>query len=289
MNKDQYYYLKTINNNAITALDKNKHEVLLMGKGIGIKCDRTLYSRIDDKLIERVFVPKNNVSYFESLLAEIPYPYYSIVEKAIQIASEQLHYDFHDSLYVTLLDHIYFSKKLLDEGEVIKNPLLSETKLIHRQEFQVAMNMVDYLNEQFNINFDQNEASYIAFHLVNAMTNLTQSNNKKLMQILEETINFISTIETIQLDEQSYYYGRLISHIKYFLIRKFEKENVNEKEVVTNEIIDSIIKTHPYEWMLAKKIQQFFINQYGFKVSEQETAYLTMHIVPLIMKGDKNE
>ena len=45
-----YRYIKTINNNAIVASDKNKHEVVIMGKAIGVKCNRILGARIDNEL-----------------------------------------------------------------------------------------------------------------------------------------------------------------------------------------------------------------------------------------------
>lgn len=63
-----YRYIKTINNNAIVASDKNKHEVVIMGKAIEVKCNRILGARIDNELIERVFVSNNNQNYIKPLL-----------------------------------------------------------------------------------------------------------------------------------------------------------------------------------------------------------------------------
>lgn len=37
-----------------------------MGKAIGIKCNRNLGSRVDEELIERVFVSNNNQKYVEA-------------------------------------------------------------------------------------------------------------------------------------------------------------------------------------------------------------------------------
>ena len=34
----KYFYLKSINNNAISAMDEHHHEVIILGKAIGIKC-----------------------------------------------------------------------------------------------------------------------------------------------------------------------------------------------------------------------------------------------------------
>ena len=51
----KYFYLKSINNNAISAMDEHHHEVIILGKAIGIKCNRTIHSLVDKQLIERIF------------------------------------------------------------------------------------------------------------------------------------------------------------------------------------------------------------------------------------------
>lgn len=280
----QYYYYKTINNNAIIALNKHKHETILFGKGIGIKCNRTLNSLVDSSLIERVFVAQGNFSYLEQLLQEIPYEYFDLVKDILEVASQRFDQDFTDTFYFALLDHIYFAQKMLQEGQSIINPLLSEIKMFHHREFDVAMEIIQLINQRLHTHFDQNEAAYIAFHFVTAMSNLNQSQNKKLIAMLNETLRFISSLENINLDENSYYYGRLISHIKYFLIRKLENKAFEEKEVMSPSMMESICQSHSYEWKLAEKIKDFFEHEFQLKVSQQECAYLTLHIVPIISR-----
>lgn len=284
MARNKYYYYKTINNNAIIALNNKGHENILFGKGIGIKCDRTLNSLVDISLIERVFIAQGDNSYVENLLQEIPYIYFSLIKDILDLATIRFNYNFNDTLYFALLDHIYFSQKMINEGETIINPLLSEIKVFNRREFEVSMEIVELINERLNTTFDQNEAAYIAFHFVTAMSNLNQSQNKKLITMLNETMQYISSLDNVVLDENSYYYGRLISHIKYFLIRKIENKSFKEKEIMSLKMMQSINETHEYEWHIAEKIKSFFEKKFGFTVSQQECAYLTLHIVPIISK-----
>lgn len=106
-----YRYIKTINNNAIVASDKNKHEVVIMGKAIGVKCNRILGTRIDNELIERVFVSNNNQNYVEAIIEKIPYNMFKVVELVIKQAEQDLNTKFKDAIYLALVDHIYFSYK----------------------------------------------------------------------------------------------------------------------------------------------------------------------------------
>ena len=105
----KYKYIKTINNNAIVASDSNKHEVIIMGKAIGVKCNRTPGTTIDDELIERVFVSNTNQQYVETIIDQIPYNIFEIVEEVITEAEKDLNTKFKNAIYLALVDHIYFS------------------------------------------------------------------------------------------------------------------------------------------------------------------------------------
>ena len=175
-----YRYIKTINNNAIVASDKNKHEVVIMGKAIGIKCNRTLGTRVDEELIERIFVSNNNQKYVEAIMEQIPYNMFEIVEEVIKQAEKDLNTKFKDAIYLALVDHIYFSYKTIKESGKIENPLLNEIKLFHPNEFIAAMNSINTINRCLNVNFDQHEASYIAFHYIMHFQILVQLNKREL-------------------------------------------------------------------------------------------------------------
>lgn len=179
-----YRYIKTINNNAIVASDKNKHEVVIMGKAIGVKCNRILGARIDNELIERVFVSNNNQNYVEAIIEKIPYNMFKVVELVIKQAEQDLNTKFKDAIYLALVDHIYFSYKTIKEGGKIENPLLNEIKLFHPSEFIAAMNSINTINRYLNADFDQQEASYIAFHYINALSNLSTTEQKSIMKDL---------------------------------------------------------------------------------------------------------
>ena len=95
------------------ASDKNKHEVVIMGKAIGVKCNRILGARIDNELIERVFVSNNNQNYVEAIIEKIPYNMFKVVELVIKQAEQDLNTKFKDAIYLALVDHIYFSYKTI--------------------------------------------------------------------------------------------------------------------------------------------------------------------------------
>ena len=277
-----YRYIKTINNNAIVASDKNKHEVVIMGKAIGIKCNRTLGTRVDEELIERVFVSNNNQKYVEAIMEQIPYNMFEIVEEVIKQAEKDLNTKFKDAIYLALVDHIYFSYKTIKESGKIENPLLNEIKLFHPNEFIAAMNSINTINRCLNVNFDQHEASYIAFHYINALSNLSTTEQKRIMKDLEATINFIDKLTSNSLNKNSYQYGRLIIHLKCLFGRLIGDDRTEEESDIIFEMSENLKYKHPKEWEYARKIADFIQNNLKYSINNDEVTYLTLHISPML-------
>ena len=210
-------------------LEEYKHEVVIMGKAIGVKCNRILGARIDNELIERVFVSNNNQNYVEAIIEKIPYNMFKVVELVIKQAEQDLNTKFKDAIYLALVDHIYFSYKTIKEGGKIENPLLNEIKLFHPSEFIAAMNSINTINRYLNADFDQQEASYIAFHYINALSNLSTTEQKSIMKDLEATLNFIDDLTSNSLNKNSYQYGRLIIHLKCLFGRLIGDDRTGRK------------------------------------------------------------
>lgn len=279
--KLKYKYIKTINNNAIVASDSNKHEVIIMGKAIGVKCNRTPGTTIDDELIERVFVSNTNQQYIETIIDQIPYNIFEIVEEVIAEAEKDLNTKFKNAIYLALVDHIYFSYKTIKENERIENPLLNEIKLFHPNEFIAAMNSINIINKNLGVNFDQHEASYIAFHYINAMSNLSLTQQKRIMRDLDATIEYIDKLTQNSLNKNSYQYGRLVIHLKCLFGRLAGEEKSEENDIML-QMSDNLRQKYPKEWKYAEKIAGFIKNDLKYDINDNEVTYLALHISPML-------
>jgi Transcriptional antiterminator len=282
-----YRYKRTLNNNAIVGIDEDEHEVILLGKSIGIRCIRNPLFKVSPCLIEKVFsaVKQENQSYYEELIKSIPFQYFSCVDHVVEQAGRELNYDFKDQLTLTLLDHIHYSKQRLDKGQVIQNPLLKEIQQFYPAEYKAAENTVRYLNKNLNTAFDENEISFIAFHFVNAMSTLPQSTTKKIAIILKKCTEIIENYYEITLDTSSYYYIRFTTHVKYFLTRVFNNEKNNEGG--ESQLSDIIHQQYKNEWLCAEKIKMYLMDEYKVKTSNEELAYLTLHISTMLKNNGR--
>ena len=286
----KYFYLKTINNNAISAMSEHHHEVIILGKAIGVKCNRSIHALVDKQLIERVFVADNdNKKYIETIIDQIPYSLFKVVDDVIKEAEEDLETKFKDVLYLSLIDHIYFAYKTWEEQQKIENPLLNELKMFNTREFEAAKHSIAIINERMKTDFDEHEAAFIAFHFINALSNLSSMQNKTIMKDLDKTIHYIDQLTGHSIDKNSYLYGRLLIHLKCLFNRLIVDEEKEYSSVFMNEVTSSLKIVHETEWEYAAKISEFMKTELNLKVNDEETAYLTMHIVPIVKRkgGEK--
>lgn len=281
-----YTFVRVINNNAIVGADRKGEEVILLGKGIGVRCIKHRRYIVASSLIEKVFVveKKANERYVEELIKSIPFPYIDTVNKVVALAERLLNYNFKDQLFLTLLDHISFSVRRLQAHEDIQNPLLQEIRQFYPKEYDAAQQAVELINYELHVHFDENEAAFIAFHLINAMSSYGHSLNKKMTIIMSELTDIIQDTFQIELDEQSIYYTRFITHLKYFLGRVLNDRHENSFLREEQNMHELVKEKYQSEWECALHIREHLKQKYRVDTSDEELGYLTMHIVPMLTK-----
>lgn len=91
-----YYFQRVLNNNAIVATDDYDDEVVLFGRGIGVRCKRVRSYPVNPLLIEKIFENRQSVSwkYLNQLIKNTPYEYFGLMEHVIKEAENDLKYDF---------------------------------------------------------------------------------------------------------------------------------------------------------------------------------------------------
>ena len=169
----------------------------------------------------------------------MPYALFMIVEKVIKTAEEDLQTKFKDVLYLSLLDHIYFAYTTWQDKQKIENPLLNEIKMFHTNEFHAALHSIAIINQALHTDFDEHEAAFLAFHYINALSNLSSLQNKTIMKDLERTVNYIDTLTDYTLDKNSYLYGRLLIHLKCL----FNRLITDEKKTFDRTFMDEVSRS----------------------------------------------
>lgn len=279
--------IKILNNNAIICKDLNNTEKIAMGKGIGFQ--QKVGNTILEKNIEKIFIlnTEEMKSRFQQVVSEIPVEHILLTEKIISHAKKQFNIDLHDSIYVSLPDHISTALDRYNQNIILKNPLLNDIKRFYPDEYAMAIKALDFVEQETTIRFEDDEAGFIAMHFVNAELNTNMQDIYDITQIIDEITKIVKDFFNNKQDEQSFAWYRFLTHIKFFAQRLKAGEDYDDKE---KKLFTMVNQTYPEAFNCVKKIIEHIKIEYNHEISKEEITYLTLHIQRLKNNnGNKGE
>lgn len=278
---DQLIISKVINNNVVSAYDDEQHELVIMGRGIAFQ--KKSGDPIDEERIEKVFSIQNKdiSEKFKTLLYDIPIEYMQVCEAIIDHARTTLNKNLNDSIYVTLTDHITFAIERHQKGMDIKNALLWEIKRLYKEEFMCGVEAIRIIQDKLNIHLPEDEAGFIAMHIVNAELNEEMPNVIQITKLIQDILNIVKYHFQIDLDEESLNYFRFVTHLKFFGQRLFNETQMENQ----NEFLYAVVKEkNTAAFQCAEKINDYVQKEYNRSLIEDEMLYLTLHIDRVIKR-----
>lgn len=267
---------KILNNNVVLILDQNSEEQIVMGRGIAFK--KRVGDNIDESIIDKIFMLKDQKvkNNFTELIKDIPMDYIEVAYEIMQYAKINVGETIDENLIISLSDHIHTAVERYIEGIEIKNVLLWDIKKFYKAEFEIGLKALDIIEQKLNVKLPEDEAGFIAMHVVNRIMNENIGNMYDITKIIQEILNIVKYYLGIKFDEDSVYFYRFVTHIKYFAQRLISgKTYESDNEDSLFEIIKGRYQ-EPYKCV--EKISEFIQKKYKYNLSDEEKLYLTIHI-----------
>lgn len=271
---------RILNNNVVITSDDNGEETIVMGKGIGYQ--KSKGDIIDKEKINKVFkISNREVSdKFQELFNKIPIEHMKLSGEIIEFAESKLNKKLNEGIYISLSDHTYTAIKRIKNNITVKNALLWEIKRFYKKEFEIGLKALELIEEKTNIKLPLDEAGFIALHIVNAQLDIEQPKIQEITKLIEEILTIVRINFRIEFNEDSVFYYRFITHLRYFAQRLFSNKTYNSD---TDEELVNIIKIkYPKEFECVNKIKTFISKKYNYELSNDEYVYLTIHIAKVI-------
>lgn len=269
--------LKKFNNNAVL-VNKNGIEVVLMGNGLGFGVSKG--DIVDKNKIEKTFVlNETNHNILVNTLSDVPINYIDLTKKIVEFAAQDLNYQFNDYFYLTLADHLYHAILRYNQGKNISNPLKNEIKKIYPKEFSTAKKMLNIIFESENIIFDEDEASFITLHLVNGQQNFVSHEYavQTIPRMVKDILKIVEFHFSVELNKESVYYDRFLSHLKTFIERILKDKQHIESD---NELVffEDLKQKNLECYECVKKIVTYIKKKENINVTEDERFYLFVYL-----------
>lgn len=270
------YIEKVLNNNAFISLDENGDEIIVMGKGIAF--GKKGNQKVDlTNLNYKIFSCKNkNINNkLISIVSDLSQEYILLTRKIISTFEKEYNKKLNEIIYVSLTEHIHGAIERYHQGIQVKNPLLMEIKRLFADEYEIGRRALEMIHQDFGVLFEEDEAGYIAYHIVNAELNNDMINIANITKVMQQVLSVIKYHFKVEFNEESSTYYRFITHLKFFAQRVFSNAVYEEEDTELFFILKE--KYHKsYECVL--KIKELIEHEYNYDLSLEEQLYLMIHI-----------
>ena len=214
--------IRVLNTNAVVSVDSRGMELIMTGPGIGFK--KRKGENIDQSLVDKTYHLENKEESkrLQEVVKEISEEYLGIVDRVVKEAKKEK-LEIRDSLYVTLTDHINSAVARYREGIALMNMMKIDIRKFYPKEYQVGMHAIEWIKEQTGEDLGDDEAAFIAMHIVSAELNAQNIIDvNQITELINTVLQIVRIHFKIDLNEESISYERFLTHLKFFAARVFD-------------------------------------------------------------------
>ena len=270
---------KVLNNNAVLT-EYNNNLIILVDSGIGFKKKLNQTAIVKDSTQKFILANNQLSEQIVNILENTPVEYFELSTNIFRQTESVLRKKMNPNLLFILIDHISFTIERYHKGIILTNALLYDIKRLYHKEFTIGQYAVELINTKMNVSLTEDETAFIAMHIMNnALENQKDNTIEKMMKIVHQILKIIEYQCSIDLDEESLDYFRLINHLKFFAQRVITKESTYFNE---GNLLEDLRYQYNKAYSVSLIIQRYIEKEYEYRVSEEEITYLTIHIQRVI-------
>lgn len=267
---------RIINNNFLIVVDNGIEKIL---NGRGISFGKKVNDEVNEALIEKSFMVSADYDLikFTEIINSTSPEIIDIISQVITLAKVNIGKEISDSIFISLADHISYAISRSKKGKEVRNAFIWDIKKFYKDEYSVGLKAVALINDKFKTKLNEDEAGFIALHIVNSEMFEHSNDIYEVTSIIRDITKIITMYFMKSFKEDSLSYYRLITHLK-FLAKRIIINKAKDENSENDELLKLIILNYPDAYACSKKIYSYVLSHYDYKISSDELAYLTIHI-----------
>lgn len=278
---------KILNNGGVVTTNKNGAEIVVLGKGIAF--GKKVGDTIPQDKVYKIFSPVSDEQRKVLLqtIHETDPIFFQIAQKIVDRLKKEEGIELADSVYITLTDHLATSVKRGKKGLYLSNSFLWEIQNYYPKEYRYGIWALKLLNKQFKLNFPEDEAGFIAVHIISGELGNDISDFKRSVDFIKEITKIVRYYFKINIDYQSLSYNRFVIHLKFFwkyMVYQKDKKSFGD---LSSEILEVIKNSDVAAYKCALKIKEYITKTYNYDLSNEEVMYLAIHINKITSETEK--
>jgi len=267
-----------LNNNVVLARDEIGREAILTGRGLGFQRKRG--QDVDASLISRRYILADNAQSVAEVIAGIPLERLALIERVFRKAARGLNTDVPSSTLIAVVDHINQAMERVRQGLAMDYPLRAEVAHLHPEELQLAEAMVEEINAAQEVQLPGGEAVALALHLFTAAIGAPSAQAaSEQSRLIGQVMGLLEKSFGEAFDADSVNAARFAVHLRYFLVRA--RTTVQIEDGTSSLVAEALRISDPDAYRVARRIRDLLEIRLNTIVTDDETAYLALHIARL--------
>ena len=205
----------------------------------------------------------------------MPKEYIDTSTEIIDNIKSKLDKKLNDNIYITLTDHLSFAIERKKRKQEYSNVLLWDIQRFYQQEYELGKESLSIIKKNHGVELSNDEAGFIALHIVNAELDTNMSGMIKITTFMQEVIDIVKNYYNIVLNEDSLDFGRFITHLKYFSQRLFSNKSTKDTDFQLQRMIR---ENYSKDYGCAEKIKEYIKEKYNLNLTGEEMMFLTIHL-----------
>lgn len=266
-----YLILRVLNNSCVLVKDENNVETIILYNGIGFaKKPGDYIEKSDDYQIYSL--ENEDSKRIKELVTNTNPLFIEVAGEIISLAKQKLS-GVDDKILVALADHIEFVVYRIENGIAITNPFSQDISILFEDEYAVALEAKKIIYERCGVTINDDEVAFITLHIHTALTKSSKVNSFiELTRIVNKYLGIMERDYEIKIDNNTIFYNRFLTHIKYMLVR------IERNEELSVDISEFIKLKYEYAYSLAQKICIEISKNFKHPLNDAEISYLAIHI-----------
>ncbi len=272
--------VKVFNNNAVAVITDENKEAVALGSGIGF--GKKVEDIIDTTKVEKIYYIQDDLqTKFLELLKDTNLKYLELAEEVCNKANAVGIKMQHGSI-VALADHISFALTRASNNITLPNLIVDELKVLYKTEFDLGLEMLDLIKDKTGILLPNDEAGYIALHIIQASGEITADATLKVVDFVKVSINLIEDVYQLKFKENDFYYLRLTTHLKFLALRVMNKEK--QALDVDVEMLNFFFTSNKLHKVFAERFYEEILIKFNQKINKEEILFIIIHITKFLKK-----
>jgi beta-glucoside operon transcriptional antiterminator len=271
--------VRQLGHNAVLVEDEHGGQRVALGKGIGFAAKPG--TEIAEESVEQWFSVTSpaELERVNAMVASLPLDMLVLATRITARANQTLSAKVSPSAVVPIADHLHLAIQRAS-GDRDEHPLLWEVQQLYPEEYEVGRSALELVYESTGVRLPDNEAVAVALHVITATIEAEGVRTTiAVTRLISELLDLVSAIAGREVRDDAMATSRFVSHLRYLFLR------LNRPEAATTSVtgvLAALVKEQPEAYQTALRLAYLIESRISLRVSDEETAYLTIHVARLL-------